>query len=81
MTRTSTIVTLALMSSILTPVVVKATGTSPEAVPAVQQAKVETAAVTAPAEGSACGKRVKVVYAGYGEAQAAACSVTADIRR
>ncbi len=82
MTRASTLVTLAILSSVLAPVVVKATGVN-EA-PAVQGAKVETAAVTTPAGGAeapACTRRVKVVYAGYGEAHAAACAVTADVRR
>jgi hypothetical protein len=81
MTRTSTIVTLALLSSVLTPVVVKATGTDKSA-PA-QQAKVEMAAVTTPVAAAepACARKVKVVYAGYGEAHAAACATTADLRR
>jgi hypothetical protein len=81
MTRTSTIVTLALLSSVLTPVVVKATGTDKSA-PA-QQAKVEMASVTAPAPAAepSCARKVKVVYAGYGEAHAAACATTADLRR
>ena len=83
MTRTSTILTIALVSSILTPVVVKATGAGPEAGAAVQQAKVEVVASPAAAvtDGSTCAKRVKVVYAGYGEAHSAACSVTAEMRR
>ena len=83
MTRTTTIVTLALLSSILTPVVVKATDTV-QSRATVQQAKVETGAMTtqAPAaETPACARRVKVVYAGYGEAHAAACTVTAEMRR
>ncbi len=86
MTRTSTIVTLALLSSVLTPVVVKATGMAET--PAVQQAKVETAPVAVPAaaaQGPSCSLRVKVVYAGYGEAHAVACAATttatADLRR
>jgi hypothetical protein len=82
-TRTSTIVTLAILSSILTPVVVKATGTGPET-SAVQQAKVETPAVTtlaaAPAT-PACNRPVKVVYGAFSEVHAAACAVTAEIRR
>ena len=84
MTRTSTIVTIAILSSILTPVVVKATATRPEAPAPVQAVKVEVAAVTAPASVAAepaCTRRVKVVYAGYGEAHAAACAATADTRR
>ena len=82
MTRTPTIVTLALLSSLLTPVVVKATGIAETAAPA-QQAKVEMAAVTTPAPAAepACTRKVKVVYAGYGEVHAAACATTADLRR
>ncbi len=82
MTRTSTIVTLAILSSFLTPVVVKATGTERSA--PVEQTKVETAALTTQAPAAvepACARRVKVVYAGYGEAHAAACATTADLRR
>ena len=82
MTRASTLVTLAILSSVLAPVVVKATGVNET--PAVREAKVETAAVTTVAGATlepACTRRVKVVYAGYGEAHAAACAVTADVRR
>jgi hypothetical protein len=77
MTRTPTIVTLALLSSLLTPVVVKATGIAETTAPA-QQAKVEMAAVTTStptAAEPACTRKVKVVYAGYGEAQATPCTV------
>ena len=82
MTRTSTLVTPAILSSVLPPVVVKATGTADT--PAAPQARVETAAATAPAptaQDTACTRRAKVVYAGYGEANAAACAATAEIRR
>jgi uncharacterized protein (UPF0333 family) len=77
-TRTSTILTIALVASLITPVVVKATGTTTEATAIVQEAKAETAAA---AETPACARRVKVVYAGYGEANGNACAVTADLRR
>jgi hypothetical protein len=83
-TRTSTILTLAILSSVLTPVVVMATGRGPETPAPVQEAKIEAAAVTTSAttaEQPACARRVKVVYAGYGEAQAAACPAPAEIRR
>ena len=82
MTRTSTIVTLAILSSVLTPVVVKATSMA-ERPAAARQATIETAAVATPASAQepACTRRVKVVYAGYGEAHAAACPVTAETRR
>ena len=79
------IVTLAILSSVLAPVVVQATGRTEGPATAsalVQQAKVETAAVTtsAPAaEQSGCARKVKVVYAGYGEARAA-CAATAETR-
>ena len=84
MTRTSIIVTLTVLSSVLTPVVVKATGTSTEASAPVEQAKVEMAVATTPAPATpdmACIRRVKVVYAGYGEAHAAACAASAEMRR
>jgi hypothetical protein len=83
MTRTSTLVTLAILSSVLTPVVVKATGMN-EAPAAARQAKVETASLATTngaAQPPACARRVKIVYAGYGEAHAAACAATADLRR
>ena len=79
MTRTSTILVIALVSSIITPVVVKATGTTTEAAAVVQQAKVE---VPAAAETPTCARRVKVVYSGYGEANGNVCAVTtSDLRR
>ena len=87
MTRTSAIVTIAILSSILTPVVVKATGAKPETAAASQQAKVEMAAGTTPASDptsaaeSRCTRQVKVVYGGFGEVHAAACATTADLRR
>jgi hypothetical protein len=81
MTRSTTLVTLALLSSILTPVVVKATDTTGRSA-AVQQAKVETAAVTTETSATpACARKVKVVYGGFGEVHAAACAVTAEMRR
>jgi hypothetical protein len=94
MTRTSTVLILALMSSILTPVVVSATGAQADkpAAPVqqiaqVQLAQAETAvpsvatAVVAAPETPTCTRRIKVVYAGYGEARADACAVAADTRR
>jgi hypothetical protein len=79
MTRTSAVVTIAILSSILTPVVVKATGTTSEQSAAVQQATVET---TTPARSSepACTRTVKVVYGGFSEAHAAACAASASLR-
>ena len=82
MTRTSTIVTIAILSSILTPVVVKATGTSPDTSATVQQAKVETTgSTTVPTQQPACSRQVKVVYGVFGEVHAAACAATAELRR
>jgi len=83
-TRTSTILTLAILSSVLTPVVVMATTRAPETPPPVREAKIEAASVTTSAttaEQPACTRRVKVVYAGYGEAHASACTAAAEIRR
>jgi hypothetical protein len=82
-TRTSTIVTLAILSSILTPVVVKATGMSPETSTTVQQAKAEAPAMTTITATAtpACNRPVKVVYGAFSEVHAAACAVTAEIRR
>ncbi len=86
MNRTTTILVLALVSSLLTPVVVSATGTNQKQAASVEQAKVETAAVTTTASTSKAAeepgcRRVKVVYAGYGEAKNTPCAVTADVRR
>ncbi len=84
MTRSTTIVTLALLSSILTPVVVNATGSTQKSATPEPQAKIEQASIAAPAptaQDTPCARRVKVVYAGYGEAKNAPCTVTADVRR
>jgi hypothetical protein len=89
MTRTSTVLILALLSSILTPVVVSATGAKADkpTAPVQQIAQAETAvpsvaaAIVAAPETPTCTRRIKVVYAGYGEARADACAATADTRR
>ncbi|HKG76267.1 MAG TPA: hypothetical protein VKA90_01995 [Beijerinckiaceae bacterium] len=73
MTRTSALIALAAASALLTPVVVHATGAAPKA-----QASIEKAAPVAAAPEStatACARKVKVVYAGYGNMHEAACAV------
>lgn len=77
MTRTSAIIALAAASALLTPVVVHATGTAPKAPAPVMRAAPVAAAATTPAAESApvsCARKVKVVYAGYGDAHATACA-------
>jgi hypothetical protein len=83
MTRLVTIVTFAAAVSILTPVVVSATGATQKPAAADKTPQVETTGSigAARAEQPACARRVKVVYAGYGEGQGASCAVTADVRR
>jgi hypothetical protein len=68
MTRTSALIALAAASALLTPVVVHATGAAPKA-----QASIEKAAPESTA--TACARKVKVVYAGYGNMHEAACAV------
>ena len=69
MTRTVTLVAITLVSAIATPVVVNATGSKADGA-------VITAAVAAPkAAEPTCVRRIKVVYAGYGEALAMPCTV------
>jgi hypothetical protein len=82
MSRLSTVLILTALSSVLTPVVVSATGITPDK-PAAQAepAKTEAAPAQARADGPACARRVKVVYAGYGEGRGASCTVTAEIQR
>lgn len=67
MNRTAALVTIALLSSIATPMVVSATGTKVgPTVAAVAQPKVDVvAAVTSPTLDGSCARKVKVVYAGY----------------
>jgi len=77
MNRTAALLTIALLSSLATPLVVQATTPAPRepaAVPAAVQASVQTAAVeTLPAAEPSCARKVKVVYAGYGEGAARGC--------
>ena len=70
MTRTSTILAIAAASALLTPVVVHATGAPKTQAPIEKVATVAAAPESAPAP---CVRKVKVVYAGYGEAHANAC--------
>ncbi len=71
MTSTATLVANTLLSALATPVVVNAT---------TSKAHVASASATvggsAPAEPT-CARTIKVVYAGYGEATAAPCTVLA----
>ena len=83
MNRIPALVTIALLSSILTPVVVSATGNS-QTTPAAAQVRVETVAASTSGGTDAevaCARRVKVVYAGYGEGKGVPCAATAEIRR
>jgi len=78
MNRTAALLTIALLSSLATPLVVQATTPAPRepvAAPVAVQASVQTAAIeTTPAVAEpACTRKVKVVYAGYGETKAGAC--------
>jgi len=67
MNRTVTLAAITLVSALATPVVVNATAPKPEPVSS------RTIAVAKPEEPS-CARRVKVVYAGYGEGQTARCA-------
>ncbi len=81
MTHMSALIALAAISALLTPVVVHATGAAPKAsAPAAQAAPAPVVAIAAPtpvAESAPvpCARKVKVIYAGYGEAHATACAV------
>ena len=73
------LLTITLLSGLATPFVVQATTPAPREA-AAAPAPVVQAAAEAPAKAAepACGRKVKVVYAGYGEARTgAAC--TADV--
>ena len=76
MTRTSSILGLALLSSLLTPVVVSATGMAAKEPASAQQAASATAPATAAvateAAPACAARKVKVIYAGYGEGQSCA---------
>jgi hypothetical protein len=77
MTRTSTLIALAAASALLTPVVVHATGAAPKAPVEKAAPAAAAAAVAAPMAESApaaCARKVKIVYAGYGETHAMACA-------
>ena len=68
MTRTATLVAITLISALATPVVVNAT---------TAKTPVATAVAMAQAAEPTCARTIKVVYAGYGEAKAAPCTVLA----
>lgn len=75
MNRTAALLTIALLSSLATPLVVQATTPAPRE-PVAVQASVQTAsAETLPAAEPACVRKVKVVYAGYGEGAARPCAI------
>src|SRR5215207_11762038 len=64
--RTATLVAITLISAVTTPVVVNATASKAGVAVATPQAAEQT-----------CARRIKVVYAGYGEAQATPCTILA----
>jgi hypothetical protein len=81
MNRLSTVLILTGLASVLTPVVVSATGITPTKPAAQAESKAEATPAQARAGEPACTRRVKVVYAGYGEGRGAACAVTAEVQR
>ena len=66
MNRIATLVAITLISAFATPVVVNATAS-----------KAGVAAATPQAAERTCARRIKVVYAGYGEARATPCTILA----
>jgi len=64
--RTATLVAITLISAVTTPVVVNA-----------MASKAGVAVATPQAAEWTCARRIKVVYAGYGEAQATPCTILA----
>ena|SRR5215207_4064533 len=64
--RTATLVAITLISALTTPVVVNATAS-----------KAPVAVTTPQAAEPTCARRIKVVYAGYGEARATPCTILA----
>ena len=71
MTRTATLVAITLLSALATPVVVHATTSKAAVRAAAEPAMVASAQAVEPT----CVRRIKVVYAGYGEGQATPCAV------
>ena len=65
--RTATLVAISLISAVTTPVVVNATAS-----------KAGVAVATPQAAERTCPRQIKVVYAGYGEAQATPCTILAQ---
>ena len=74
------LLTITLLSGLATPFVVQATTPAPREAAAAPTAIVQTAASEAPARAAepACARKVKVVYAGYGEARTGACPAEAQ---
>ena len=70
MNRTATLAVIALLSAVATPVVVNATTSRPS--PVVAPIMMAVPKVEEPT----CMRRIKVVYAGYGAAQATPCTVS-----
>src|SRR4051794_22620903 len=64
--RSATLVAITLISAVTTPVVVNATAS-----------KAGVAVATPQAAERTCARQIKVVYAGYGEAQATPCTILA----
>jgi hypothetical protein len=70
MTRTATLVAITLISALATPVMVSATT-------AKAPVAITVSAATPQATEPTCARTIRVVYAGYGEAKAAPCTVLA----
>ncbi len=66
MNRAATLVAITLISALTAPVVVNATASKADVAVAAPQAAEPT-----------CARPIKVVYAGYGEAQATPCTILA----
>jgi hypothetical protein len=66
MNRAATLVAITLISALTTPVLVNATAS-----------KADVAVATPQAAELTCARPIKVVYAGYGEAQATPCTILA----
>lgn len=86
MTRATTFAALALASAVLTPVVVVGAGTASAPAPAanaVANAAPMAQAAAAPASSleATCPRRVKVIYAGYGEGQNPRCAAPVEAKR
>ncbi|HEX8167705.1 MAG TPA: hypothetical protein VF601_18195 [Beijerinckiaceae bacterium] len=73
---------ITLLSSLATPFVVQATTPAPREAAAAPAAVQAAAAVETPKTAEpACARKVKVVYAGYGEGKSSACPAEAQAAR